>query len=61
MWQEFLIALSLVFVIEGIMPFVSPRQWRHMLVLMVRLEDHRVRIMGLTSMLIGIVLLYLVH
>ena len=31
MWQEGLIALCLVFVIEGIMPFVSPRRWREAL------------------------------
>ena len=61
MWQELLVALSLVFVIEGIMPFLSPRQWRQTLSMLVRLEDSKVRSMGLVSMLVGTVLLYLVH
>lgn len=61
MWQEFLVALSLVLVIEGIIPFVSPRQWRQALAMLVQLEDHRVRIMGLISMLLGTALLYLIH
>ncbi len=61
MWKEGLIALCLVFVIEGIMPFVSPGQWRQALLLLIQMDDRKIRIMGLTSMLIGTALLYLVH
>jgi len=61
MWQNFLVALSLVFVIEGIAPFVSPRQWRQALALLVRMDDRKVRLMGLISMLLGTALLYVVH
>ena len=28
MWQEFGIAFCLVLVLEGILPFLCPRQWR---------------------------------
>jgi hypothetical protein len=61
MWKEGLIALCLVFVIEGIMPFVSPGQWRQTLLLLIQMDDRKIRLMGLISMLIGIALLYLVR
>lgn len=61
MWQEFLVALSLVLVIEGIAPFLSPRQWRQALAMLVRMEDRKVRLLGFTSMLLGTALLYIVH
>jgi len=61
MWKEGLIALCLVFVIEGIMPFVSPGQWRQALLMLIQMDDRKIRIMGLASMLIGTALLYLVH
>lgn len=61
MLKEGLIALCLVFVIEGIMPFVSPGQWRQALLLLIQMDDRKIRMMGLASMLIGTALLYLVH
>ena len=61
MWKEGLIALCLVFVIEGIMPFISPGQWRQALLVLIQMDDRKIRIMGLASMLIGTALLYLVH
>ena len=61
MWKEGLIALCLVFVIEGMMPFVSPGQWRQTLLLLIQMDDRKIRLMGLVSKLIGTALLYLVH
>lgn len=61
MWHEVLIAVCLVFVLEGIMPFVAPRQWRQAVATVARLGDRKIRLMGLASMLVGTVLLYLVN
>lgn len=61
MLQEFGIALCLVLVLEGVLPFLYPRQWRAVLAQVVQLPDRRLRLMGLTSMLLGTVLLYLLH
>ena len=61
MGKELLIALCLVLVVEGIMPFVSPSQWRQTLVMLIQLDDKKIRFMGLASMLIGSALLYWVH
>ncbi|WP_349572358.1 DUF2065 domain-containing protein [Azotobacter salinestris] len=61
MWQEFAIALCLMLVLEGILPFLNPRRWRRTVVQLVQLSDRRLRLMGLASMLLGTALLYLLH
>lgn len=60
-WQVLPVALALVFVIEGLMPFLSPGRWREMLEVARELDDRTIRAIGLGSMLFGIALLYLVH
>jgi len=45
-------------VIEGIMPFVSPAIWRETFRRLIELSDGQIRLIGLTSMLIGLGLLY---
>ena len=61
MWHDFLVALALVFVIEGIMPFVAPRAMRQMMEEVARQTDRSLRIAGLLSMAGGVVLLYFVR
>jgi uncharacterized protein YjeT (DUF2065 family) len=61
MWGEIATALALVLVIEGIMPFLNPGRMRRMLIMVAQLDDTTLRIIGLTSMVIGVLLLYLVH
>ena len=61
MWHELLIAICLVMVIEGIMPFLAPKAWQEMLANVSKLAPKQVRIMGLASMLIGTALLYVVN
>jgi uncharacterized protein len=61
MWNEAAIALCLVLVIEGILPFLSPRRWRAVAELAGRADDLTVRLLGLSSMLVGTTLLYFVR
>ncbi|RRQ22661.1 DUF2065 domain-containing protein [Thiohalobacter thiocyanaticus] len=61
MWNELLIALALMLVIEGVLPFLSPDTFRRTLVTLVRLDDRGLRLTGLVSMLIGLALLYWIH
>lgn len=61
MWQDVLVALCLVFIIEGILPFVSPHQWRQVLAMLIQMDDRKIRMMGLVSMLVGTALIYLVR
>ena len=60
-WQVLPVAIALVFIIEGILPFISPNRWRNMLAMVEQMDDRVIRNLGLGTMLFGIVLLYLVH
>ncbi|MEH6589985.1 MAG: DUF2065 domain-containing protein [Halioglobus sp.] len=58
-WQVLPVAIALVFIIEGLIPFINPGRWRNMLALVGQMDDRVIRNIGLGSMLFGIVLLYL--
>jgi uncharacterized protein YjeT (DUF2065 family) len=60
-WNDLLVALSLVMVIEGIMPFVSPHSLRNMLEKVTRIDDRTLRMTGLASMICGVIMLYVVR
>ncbi len=60
-WQVLPVALALVFIIEGMLPFISPNRWRSMLTVAEQMDERTIRVIGLVCMLIGIVLLYWVH
>ncbi|WAC42890.1 DUF2065 domain-containing protein [Pseudomonas sp. SL4(2022)] len=61
MWQELGIALCLVLVLEGILPFLYPRRWRDTLLQLMQLSDRQLRLLGLASMLLGTTVLYWLH
>lgn len=61
MWRDLGAAICLVLVIEGILPFLAPARWRHMAVSLAQVDDRTIRMVGLCSMLIGTVLLYLLR
>ena len=58
MWEALFSALALVFILEGILPFLSPSLWRRALQAMLLQTDVSIRCMGLFSMLVGVVVLY---
>ncbi|MFT4519927.1 MAG: hypothetical protein ACI9JM_002326 [Halioglobus sp.] len=60
-WQVLPIAIALVFIIEGLLPFISPHRWRDMLAVAEQMDDRVIRNIGLGSMLFGVALLYWVH
>jgi uncharacterized protein YjeT (DUF2065 family) len=61
MWHELGIALCLLLVIEGIIPFLYPRRWKEMVGLLAQVDDRTMRAVGLLSMLMGTGLLYLIN
>ncbi len=61
MWQDLWVAIALLLVIEGVMPFLSPEALRRALLLVSQMNDNALRFTGLTSMVLGVVLLYLIH
>jgi hypothetical protein len=60
MWQDLLSAVALVFVIEGLLPFVNPGALRRALLSISEMSDSTLRFTGLSSMLIGLLILNLV-
>jgi uncharacterized protein YjeT (DUF2065 family) len=61
MWHELLLALALLFVIEGIIPFLAPGLLRRMLLEAARQDDRSLRLTGLASMIAGVAFLYLIN
>ncbi len=61
MWHDILVALALVLVIEGILPFLNPGGWRSAMLGAARLDDRSLRLIGLVSMVLGVIMLYLVN
>jgi len=61
MVTTFLLALALMLVIEGLMPFVAPRIWRETFRRVTELADGQLRFLGLTSIAVGLVLMVLVR
>ncbi len=50
-------ALALMLVFEGLLPFLSPRQWRAVFERAVQMSDGQIRFIGLVSLLGGLALL----
>jgi uncharacterized protein YjeT (DUF2065 family) len=57
MGEMFFGALALLFIFEGLLPFLSPRSWREMFERATRLSDGQLRFLGLASILVGVLLL----
>ena len=60
-WNDFLTALALYLVFEGMLPFVSPEGWRRSMRAIAELSARQLRVFGLVSMLAGLVLLKFVR
>jgi uncharacterized protein YjeT (DUF2065 family) len=61
MGTTFLLAIALMLVIEGALPFLAPRLWRDTFRRITQMTDGQLRFIGLTSMLIGLLMLALVR
>lgn len=59
MTSSLLLAFALMLVLEGIMPFVAPAAWRDTFRRLIQFSDGQIRFIGLTSMIVGIVLVML--
>ena len=54
-----IMALALMLVIEGLLPFLAPKLWRETFLRLMQLSDGQIRFFGLTSMIAGLILLYI--
>ena len=51
------LAIALMLVFEGMLPFISPRTWRETFERMLQMRDGQIRFLGLTAMLVGVLIL----
>ena len=59
MRDTLLTAFALMLVIEGVLPFLVPGVWRDTFRRLTEMSDGQIRFIGLTSMLTGLLLLYI--
>ena len=60
-WSEILTAIALLFVIEGMLPFIRPGRYKQLVAQISRLSDNQLRTYGLTAMIAGLLLLFFVR
>lgn len=53
--MDFLAALCLVLVVEGLMPFIAPKKWRETMTKVGQFSDGQLRMIGLIAILLGLV------
>ena len=61
MASSLLLAFALMLVLEGILPFAAPRVWRETFRRITEMNDGQIRFIGLTSMLIGIIMIAVLY
>jgi uncharacterized protein YjeT (DUF2065 family) len=57
MGKTLFMAFALMLVIEGLLPFIVPHVWRDMFRRIIAMSDGQIRFFGLSSMILGLVLL----
>jgi len=61
MTDSLLLAVALMLVIEGMLPFLLPAVWRDTFRRLIEMSDGQLRFIGMSSMLLGLFLLYFVR
>ncbi|MBK7001504.1 MAG: DUF2065 domain-containing protein [Rhodoferax sp.] len=51
------LALALVLIIEGLLPFATPNRWRQMFTQVLALRDGQIRFIGMLSILGGMLII----
>jgi uncharacterized protein YjeT (DUF2065 family) len=59
MWTLLLTAFALMLVLEGLLPFLMPKVWRDTFRRITELADGQIRFFGLSSMIVGLLLLFI--
>lgn len=61
MWHDLLLALALLLVLEGLLPFLSPAGFKQAMQMIGQMNEKQLRISGLVSMMAGVLLMYLIN
>ena len=60
-WNDLFAAIALMFILEGLLPFLNPGRYRNLLAMMEQISDSQLRTMGLVVMAVGAVLLTVIR
>jgi len=60
-WADLFAGFAFYLILEGLLPFVSPRGWRRGLAAMAELNDAQLRVVGLAIVAAGLVLLLVIR
>jgi uncharacterized protein YjeT (DUF2065 family) len=60
-WADLLAGFAFYLILEGMLPFASPRNWRRGLAAMAELNDGQLRAFGLAIVVLGLFLLFIVR
>ncbi|WP_455221405.1 DUF2065 domain-containing protein [Kaarinaea lacus] len=61
MWHNLLLALALLLVLEGLLPFLNPAGFKQAMYMIAQMSDKQLRISGFVSMMIGVLLMYVIN
>ncbi len=57
MGTTLLMALALMLILEGVLPFLAPNLWRETFRRITQMSDGQIRFVGLSSMIVGLLVL----
>jgi len=60
-WADLFAGFAFYMILEGLLPFASPRGWRRGLAAMAELNDSQLRGFGFAIIVVGLVVLYVVR
>jgi uncharacterized protein YjeT (DUF2065 family) len=60
-WSDLLAAVAIVLVLEGLLPFINPNGTRRMFARLALVTSTELRVAGLLSLALGLLLLYFVR
>jgi len=60
-WADLFAGFAFYLILEGLLPFASPRGWRRGLAAMAELSDGQLRGFGFAVIIAGVAILYLVR
>ncbi len=61
MGTTLLMAFALMLILEGVLPFLAPNLWRDTFRRITQMNDGQIRFVGLSSMIVGLILLWFVR
>jgi hypothetical protein len=61
MLNDFVMIFGLYMVIDGILPFISPKIWKKIVIFAAKQSEYNIRALGFSSMIIGSTILYLLN